>query len=136
MLKKFLKPLALPVQADLAMLIIRVGSSLLMMRYGYNKMTQYLSGDYSFADPIGLGEELSLLLTIGAEFFCSILVLIGLGTRLALVPLIFTMLVVFFIVHAEDPFDKREHPLVFLIPYLAIMLAGPGRFSLDKKIFS
>ncbi len=136
MLKKFLKPQVLPLRADLAILILRVGSSLLMMRYGYGKLLQYLSGDHSFADPIGIGEEFSLILAVGAEFFCSILVLVGLGTRLALIPLIITMLVAFFIIHADDPFDKKEHPLVFLIPYVAVMLTGAGRFSLDRKIFS
>lgn len=136
MLKNFLKPQVLPLRADLAMLILRVGSSLIMMRYGYSKLLQYLSGDHSFADPIGIGEEFSLILAVVAEFFCSILVLVGLGTRLALIPLIFTMLVAFFIIHADDPFDKKEHPLVFLIPYVAVMLTGAGRFSLDRKIFS
>ena len=135
MLKKFLKPQVLPLRADLAILILRIGSSLLMMRYGYDKLLQYLSGDHSFADPIGIGEEFSLILAVGAEFFCSILVLVGLGTRLALIPLIITMLVAFFIIHADDPFDKKEHPLVFLIPYVAVMLTGAGRFSLDRKIF-
>lgn len=135
MFKNFLKPMRLPEAANWAVLILRVGISLLMITHGYAKLNQFLSGDHSFADPIGIGEELSLILTIGAEFFCSILLIIGLVSRAVLIPLIFTMLVVLFIVHANDPFDKKEHALSFIFPYIALLITGPGRFSLDNALF-
>ncbi|GAB3174372.1 hypothetical protein GCM10027291_32510 [Telluribacter humicola] len=106
-----------------------------MMQYGYSKLQSYLSGERGFADPIGIGEEASLVLTIFAEFFCSIFLILGLATRLALIPLITTMLVAALIIHAHDPFDKQEHPILFLIPYLTLLLTGPGRYSLDKVLF-
>ena len=135
MLKNFLKPINLPNAADWAVLILRVGISLLMVTHGYAKLSKFISGDHAFADPIGIGEELSLMLTIGAEFFCSILLIIGLASRAVLIPLLFTMLVVLFIVHANDPFDKKEHALLFIIPYITLLFTGPGRFSLDKFLF-
>lgn len=135
MLKKFLRPVKLPGSVDWAVLILRIGISCLMITHGYAKLTSFLSGDHSFADPIGIGEELSYLLTICAEFGCSILVILGLGTRLALLPLIFTMLVVVFIVHAKDAFDVKEHALLFLLGYIAVFLTGPGRFSVDSKLY-
>ena len=135
MLKNFLKPIKLPNAADWAVLILRVGISLLMVTHGYAKLSKFISGDHAFADPIGIGEELSLMLTIGAEFFCSILLIIGLASRAVLIPLLFTMLVVLFIVHANDPFDKKEHALLFIIPYITLLFTGPGRFSLDKFLF-
>lgn len=135
MLKRFLKPIKLPASVDWAVLILRVGISCLMLTHGYAKLTGYLSGDHSFADPIGVGEELSYMLAIGAEFGCSILVILGLGTRLALLPLIFTMVVVVFIVHGNDPFDMKEHGLLFLFAYIALLLTGPGQLSVDSKLF-
>ncbi|WP_221394240.1 DoxX family protein [Dyadobacter sp. NIV53] len=135
MLKDFLKPVKLPNTADWAVLILRVGISLLMINHGYAKLSNFMSGDHTFADPVGIGEELSLILTIGAEFFCSILLIIGLASRAVLIPLLFTMLVVLFIVHANDPFDKKEHAILFIIPYIALLLTGPGRFSFDKALF-
>ncbi len=125
----------MPASVDWAVLILRVGISSLMLTHGYAKLTTFLSGDHSFADPIGIGEELSYFLTICAEFGCSILVILGLGTRLALVPLIFTMVVVVSVVHAKDPFDVKEHALLFLIAYIALFLTGPGRFSVDSKLY-
>jgi putative oxidoreductase len=125
----------LPASVDWAVLILRIGVSCLMLTHGYAKLTGFLSGDHSFADPIGIGEELSYFLTICAEFGCSILVILGLGTRLALMPLIFTMCVVVFIVHARDAFDMKEHGLQFLFAYIALFLTGPGRFSIDSKLY-
>ena len=135
MLKKYLKPLPLPAPADLGVLLLRVGTSVLMLQYGYAKLHNYLSGERGFADPIGIGEEATLVLAIFAEFFCSILLIVGLAFRLALIPLITTMLVAALIVHAQDPFDIREHSILFLIPYLTLLLTGPGRYSLDKVLF-
>lgn len=135
MLQRIFNPLGLPSPANWGILILRIGSSLLMMRYGFGKLERYLNGEWGFADPIGIGEEATLLLAIFAELLCSLLVLLGLFTRAALIPLILTMLVAFLIIHSDDPFDKKEHPLVFLIPYLTIFLTGPGRFSLDQRLF-
>jgi putative oxidoreductase len=134
-LKKWLIPTPLPLAVSVGLLILRVGTSLLMLRYGYAKLERYLSGNRGFADPFGWGEELSLVLTILAEVGCSLLLILGLGTRLVLIPLIVTMLIAFFVIHANDPFDKQEHPLVFLVPYLTLLLTGPGRFSLDQRLF-
>lgn len=128
-------PTALPAPANWGMLILRVGTSILMLVYGYGKLERYLNGERSFADPIGIGEELTLLLAIFAEFVCSLLLMAGLFTRAVLLPLIITMLVAFLIIHSNDPFDKKEHPLLFLIPYCTLFLTGPGRYSLDQHLF-
>ena len=135
MIKRFLKPIKLPASADWGVLILRVGISLLMLTHGYAKLEGLLAGDHSFADPIGIGEELSLYLTILAEFVCSILVILGLVTRAALIPLIITMIVVFFIVHGPDPLDKKEHALSFLIVYVTLFLTGPGKISVDSSLY-
>jgi len=135
MLKKFLKPIKLPASADFGVLILRVGISCLMLTHGYAKLSGFLSGDHSFADPIGIGEELSYILTIFAEFGCSVLLILGLFSRAALIPLIFTMIVVAFIVHGPDPFAKKEHALSFLITYLTLFFTGPGKYSIDSKLY-
>ena len=124
-----------PIATDLGLLMLRLASGGIMAySHGWGKLQKMLSGDMSFADPIGVGEEASLILTVFAEFVCGVLVALGLFTRAALVPLIITMVVAVFIVHADDPFSKQEFGLLFLIPYITIFLAGPGKFSLDKKL--
>jgi len=36
-------------------------------------------------------------------------------------------------VHLNDPFGKQEKALLFLMAFLVIFLAGPGKYSIDKK---
>ena len=117
------------------LLVLRVSVAAFMMVHGYQKLQGILAGgEIQFGDPIGVGAPLSLYLAVFAEFFCSILLLLGLATRLALIPLIITMLVAVLIVHAPDGFDKKEHGLHFLVVYLFLLVSGPGKYSLDNLI--
>lgn len=84
-----------------------------------------------FPDPFGLGASVSLALASFGEFVCGLLIAVGLFTRAATLPLAFTMLVAMFYAHASDPWSKREPAFMFLVPTLALLLAGPGRYSLD-----
>jgi putative oxidoreductase len=117
--------------ADYGVLILRVGMAALMIPHGYDKLQSALAGSTDFPDPIGVGKVASMYLTIFAEFFCSILLLFGKWTRLALVPLIICMAVVYFIVAAKEPFSDKQHPLMYLISYVSLYLTGPGKYSLD-----
>lgn len=135
MLKKFLRPVSHPLSTDWGLLILRTGISICMLTHGLPKLNKLLDGNFKFADPIGVGEATSLVLAVGAEVVCSVFLILGLASRLVLLPLIATMLVALLIIHAADPFDLKEHPLLFLLSYITLFLAGPGRFSLDKKLF-
>lgn len=123
-------------KTDLGLLFLRVSIGIFMAAgHGWGKMVNYGSMSSSFADPIGLGSALSLLLAVFAEVFCSIAVIIGLATRAAVIPLIITMLVAVFIVHANDPWMKQEFGLIYLIGYITLLLTGPGRYSVDSLLF-
>ena len=104
----------------------------MIIGHGWGKVLR-LFGDepIKFADPFGLGPEVSLALVAFAEFFCSILIMLGLFTRWAVIPLIITMLVAVFYSHIDDPFSRMEKGLMYLIPYFVLLLSGPGGFSLD-----
>ena len=119
---------------DVALLILRVGSSLVMVTHGWPKIANFSEYLNRFADPLGLGPALSLQGAIFAEFFCAILVALGLLTRVAVIPLIFTMAVAAFIVHGGDPFGDKELSLLYLVIYAVLFITGPGKYSLDKKI--
>ena len=89
-----------------------------------------------FADPLGVGVTASLLLTVFAEVFCSILLIFGLTSRLAAIPSLITMLVAAFVVHANDGFGKMEMALLYGVMYLVIAIAGAGKYSLDHLIYN
>lgn len=105
-----------------------------MLTHGLPKLSKLLDGNTNFADPIGIGEMPSLLLTIFAEVVCSFLLLIGLASRLSAIPLIATMAVAAFYVHANDPFASKEKAFLYLICYLVILVMGGGKYSVDRMI--
>lgn len=120
-------------QSSLALLVLRVGSGSLMLTHGIPKLMRLFGGDeIKFADPFGLGPVVSLSLAVFAEVVCSILVIMGFKTRLAAIPLIVTMLTAAFHAHLNDPFAKKELPLLFCIVFVSLLLTGGGSYSLDK----
>jgi len=124
---------------DWGLLVLRISTGVLMITHGLPKLTNFnqIVSDGQFIPVLG-SVALGLALTVMAEFFMSLFLIAGLFTRLSIVPLIITMLVAVFVAHANDPFAVKEHALLFLFPYLTLLLAGPGRFSVDyflaKKI--
>lgn len=123
-------------KTDIALLLLRiVFGALMLINHGWGKMLRLFSGEpIKFADPIGLGEPLSLGLTAFAEFLCAFLVIIGLFTRWASIPLIITMFVAVFVVHIDDPFSKMEMGLLYLSVFIILGIAGPGWYSLDAHL--
>lgn len=119
---------------DLGLLLLRIAFGLMMMVHGFQKLSQFSEMSATFPDPFGIGSTASLGLAVFAEFFCSILLIFGLLTPLALVPLIVTMLVAIFYAHSSDPWQKKELAVAYLTVYVALLAAGPGRFSIDARL--
>ncbi len=117
---------------DIGLLVARLGIAALMLTHGIPKMLMLFSGaPVQFPPVMGLSVELSLALAVFAEVFCSVLIMAGLATRLAVVPLIITMLVAAFVIHAADPLAKQEPALQYLLVYIVLLFAGSGKYSID-----
>ena len=120
---------------DMALLVVRITVAGLMLAHGLPKLEMLLSGDpVQFPAVFGLSAASSLALAIFAEVVCSVLILVGLGTRLAVIPLIFTMLVAAFYIHGGDPFARKEPAILYLLPYVMLLLAGSGKYALDHLL--
>lgn len=120
---------------DIILLVVRVFIGFAMLSHGFPKLQMLLDGGkIEFFDFLGMGPTVSLVLTVFAEFACSILLILGLFTRVALGFLIFTMIIAAFVVHGADPFEKREMSLIYLSVYLLLIAFGPGKFSVDHMI--
>ncbi len=117
---------------SVARLIMRVGVGFMMaFGHGFGKLGRLGADPIKFADPYGFGQVPSLVLAVFAEFFCSLALALGLFTRAAVIPLLITMLTAALIVHGGDPFGRKELALLYIVPLIAILVAGPGRYSLD-----
>jgi len=135
MIKQFLNTETKSNNLDIAILILRIAVMAFMVTHGYPKLLKLLAGgEIKFADPIGLGASFTLLLAVFSEFFCSIFIGIGLGTRLAAIPLIATMSIASFISHADDPFGSKEKALLYLVIYIVLFLIGSRKYSIDRLI--
>lgn len=135
-MKKFLRLEFLPASPDLALLVLRVwlGGSMVIL-HGWGKLYGLLTGTSKFPDILGIGQTPALALAAFAEAICSVLIVLGLWTRLASVFLIATMGVAFTVAHElklKGP-GNGELAYIYLAGFVTILIAGAGKFSVDKK---
>ncbi|WP_139855246.1 DoxX family protein [Aequorivita sinensis] len=118
---------------DSGLLILRLFLGLTMLfAHGLGKWERLFGGgEIHFSDPFGVGDTASLALAVFAEVICSLLLVFGLLTRWALIPLMITMLVAAFIVHINDDFGIMERALLYGVGYLSLFFTGPGKYSVD-----
>lgn len=121
---------------DWASLLLRIiGALALMYGHGWGKLDKVMSGaDLEFVNPFGIGSGVTFHIVMFAEFFCAALVLIGLLTRIALIPLLINFLFIAFVIHGSDPFAVKEMGLLYLGIFGTLMLLGPGKHSVDRLI--
>jgi len=121
---------------DLTSLILRVAAgSFMIYGHGASKFSKFFSDEaIEFIDPFGISATATLGLVIFAEVICAVLVIFGLMTRWALIPLILTMLYAVFVAHGDDPFRQKEMGLLYFFIFVALMLLGPGKYSLDRML--
>ena len=118
---------------DLGILFLRVSIGLTMLLgHGWPKLANFTAKSLTFPDPLGVGHQISLTLTVTSEFFCSLALIVGIATRWVSIPLLITMLVAVFMVHGMDPWQKKELPIMFAIGYATLIFTGGGKFSLDS----
>lgn len=119
---------------SIGILFLRIAAGAMLLPHGYAKLQKFSEYAPKFADPFGLGGEVSISLSIFAEFFCAILIILGLFTRLACIAPIINMAVAVFIAHNGAIFGDGEHAALYLAIFVAILFTGPGKYSLDKMI--
>ena len=116
------------------MLLLRLVVAGLLVKHGYDKMVHFEEYSGKFMDFMGLGQKVSLSLVIFAEFFCSLLVIMGLFTRLACIPIIFMLCVALFKAHGGEVMGDGQPATLFLIGFVVLLLCGAGKVSVDSMI--
>lgn len=136
MLKKIVSTKVSDTQLNYALLFLRITAGILMAQHGYQKLSNFSSIEPKFMEFMGLSKSISLGLVVFSEFFCSLLLVAGLFTRLALVPLVITMIVAVFKAHSGDIFGDGQTAFLYLAIYVALLLKGPGKISIDSFLQS
>ncbi|MDF9829372.1 DoxX family protein [Parabacteroides sp. PF5-6] len=119
---------------SLLLFAFRLLFGVLLMSHGIQKWMNFSELSATFPDPLGVGSAVSLGLAIFGEVACSIAFIFGFFYRLVLIPMIFTIAVAFFVIHGADPFAVKELAFIYLIAFVILYIAGPGKFAIDRLI--
>ncbi|HWA88301.1 MAG TPA: DoxX family protein [Opitutus sp.] len=151
-MKRILGLQLIRLNADLGLLLFRVVLAWLVIRYhGWGKLTGWkdeprhlpnlfaLDGVrkefHTFPNYIGISSELSYTLVTWFETFGMLMVIAGLCTRLNAFGMFFTLMVAFVFhhhLHLSGP-NSGEVAFAYGFGFLLLFLAGPGKYSLDRK---
>ena len=124
---------------SLALLVARLWFGLTMLfNHGLDKLAHFNDMVGTFPDPLGLGQEASLVLVVFAEVFGALLLTAGFLTRIAAAVLVIDMFVAFLMVHkvALSGQSSGELAFLYLAGYVILVIAGGGLFSLDTMAFA
>ena len=123
---------------SMALLVARLWFGLAMLfNHGFEKLAHFKDMVGDFPDPLGLGQEASLILVVCAEVLGSLLLAVGFMTRIASAVLVIDMFVAFLMVHktALTGAHSGELAFVYLAGYVILVIAGGGLFSMDTIAF-
>ncbi len=120
---------------DIALLLLRLTfGGAMIYGHGWPKLMRLFSGEpIKFLDFMGLGPEVSMGMAALAEVGCALLLMAGLFTRWAAIPLIITMLVAISTSLGEGC-GQVEKAFLFLMVFISLQIAGPGWYSVDAQV--
>lgn len=134
MIKKIFAPGNDSTLTSFALLVLRLWLGVTMLlHHGIDKINHFSVYATKFPDPIGIGVKPGLALVTFAETAGALLLALGLLTRFGALTLVIDLGVAFFIVHKS--LQGGELAFIYLAGFVALLIAGPGKFSADKALF-
>ena len=131
MIQNFLFPTYHSLGLSTLLLVCRIAFGSMFITHGLQKLASFSMLSGSFPSVMGMGSKLSLCLAIFAEVFCTMAFITGFLYRLSMLPMIFTMSIAAFVIHANDPFSAKELALLYLFIFILLYILGPGSFAAD-----
>lgn len=129
--------------SNLGRLFIRLFVGLMFMQFGIRHLINFNEISNTFPGTLGMSHETSLIVMIVIELVCSLFIMTGFLTRLATIPPILSMILAEHYILADmqtvspyliDSIQPGYLPIMFIGIYFYIILAGPGKISLDYFI--
>lgn len=129
--------------SNLGRLFIRLFVGLMFMQFGIRHLINFNEISNTFPGTLGMSHETSLIVMIVIELVCSLFIMTGFLTRLATIPPILSMILAEHYILADmqtvspyliDSVQPGYLPIMFIGIYFYIILAGPGKISLDYFI--
>ncbi|PSL07278.1 DoxX family protein [Cecembia rubra] len=121
---------------DFGLLLLRLFFALpLTIRHGWPTLFQWWKGEISYPDPLGLGENLTMLIMGSIEAFCATFVVLGLFTRISAFFVAAGFTVAVLVVHGTDTFAVKELAYMYMAGFWSVFFLGSGKYALDFLIF-
>lgn len=137
-MKRFITLSFLPSSTDSGLFVLRLIVCLsLFLKHGTEKLFGFSQMSAHFPNILHLGVFGLVFATLG-DGICSLLIVLGLATRWASLICFVNIFAAWAFVHHFLFFgrgaDHGELIVLYLAAFLAIFIAGPGRFSVDALL--
>lgn len=139
MLGRLVRLDSLPRSQDAALLALRIIVPVsLFLKHGLEKLFTFSTMAQHFPDPLHIGPVPSLIFALISDGICMPLLMVGLATRWAALWAFINLSVAWAFVHHFQFFghggDHGELVVIYLGILLTLLIAGPGRYSLDAQL--
>lgn len=122
---------------NIALLVFRVLLAVELFRvHGLKKFRLQNGEKEHIPNPLHLPEKLNALVATFSDTVVPFLIIIGIGTRLAVLPTIGVTAIGYFVVHRHDSVEVRDVPYMYTLCLLFILALGAGTYSADHYLLN
>ena len=118
--------------------IVRIFLGAFMIYHGWEVFDQGKMNEYTkwMVDMKLFAPSFMAYLGKTIELIAGIFLILGLLTRIVVIPLAFTMIFICFVLGKGRIFMEDQYPFLFILLCLLFFFTGSGKWSLDKILFS
>lgn len=122
---------------NIALLIFRILLAIELFRvHGMKKFRLENGRKEQVPNPLHIPEKLNGFVATFSDTVVPFLIILGLGTRFAVLPTIGVTAVGYFVVHRKDSLEVRDIPYMYTLSLLLILALGAGKYSLDTYLLN
>jgi putative oxidoreductase len=120
-----------------ALLVFRILLALELFRVHGMKKFRVENGQREHVpNPLGLPDKLNGMVATFSDTVVPFLIMLGVGTRLAVLPAIGVTAIGYFVVHRKDSLEVRDVPYMYTLCLLFILALGAGTYSIDQYLLN
>ena len=127
--------------SNLSRLFLRVFTGVMFLQFGLRQIMHFDAIASYFPGIFGLSPEVSIAVIVSLELLCATCIILGLFTRIALIPSLMLMCYVEFLLFTPTVESSSQlfifkpgYPIMFIGIFFYMLLAGPGKVSVDYLI--
>jgi putative oxidoreductase len=122
---------------NIALLIFRILLALELFRVHGMKKFRVENGQREHVpNPLGLPDKLNGMVATFSDTVVPFLIMLGVGTRLAVLPAIGVTAIGYFVVHRKDSLEIRDIPYMYTLCLLFTLALGAGTYSIDNYLLN